>query len=75
MLDAVGWAQPADPPETVDVPITPGMAEQLFNRRYELGHGNIDRLASCDEPDESLWAQIHADRDAAITLHRFAAVA
>jgi hypothetical protein len=75
VLDAVGWAQPADPPASVDVPITLGMAEQLFHRRYELGHANLDRLASCEEPDETLWAQIHADRDAAITLHRFAAIA
>jgi hypothetical protein len=54
VLDAVGWSRPADPPASVDVPITPGMAEQLFHRRYELGHANLDRLASCNEPDESL---------------------
>lgn len=70
VLDAVGWARPDHPPASVDVPITPGMAEQLFYRRYELGHANIDRLAACEEPDERLWAQIHADRKAAVVLHR-----
>ncbi|WP_445149838.1 hypothetical protein [Baekduia sp. Peel2402] len=78
VLDAVGWRRPADPPETVDVPITPGHAEQLFRRRYELGHANIDRFAGRDaEPDEQARAEIDAtiaaDRDAAIVLDRLIA--
>jgi hypothetical protein len=80
VLDAIGWARPTDPPETVDVPITPGLAEQLFQRRYELGHGNIDRLATRDaEPDEQVRAEIDAaiaaDRAAAISLDRLIATA
>jgi hypothetical protein len=75
VLDAIGWRRPTDPPETVDVPITPGHAEQLHQRRYELGHANIDRLATRDaEPDSAVRAQIDAtiaaDRAAAITLDR-----
>ena len=74
VLDVVGWRRPADPPETVDVPITPGHAEQLFRRRYELGHANIDRLAVRDaEPDAEIDATIAADRDAAIVLDRLIA--
>jgi hypothetical protein len=54
VLDAVGWRRPEHPPASVDVPITPGHAEQLFTRRYELGHANIDRLATRDaEPSAS----------------------
>jgi hypothetical protein len=73
VLDAIGWRRPEDPPETVDVPITPGHAEQLFRRRYDLGHTNIDRLATRDaESDPAMRAEIDAaiaaDREAAITL-------
>jgi hypothetical protein len=78
VLDAVGWRRPDEPPETVDVPITPGHAEQLFRRRYDLGHANIDRLATRDaEPDERTRAEIDAaiaaDREAAIVLDRLIA--
>jgi hypothetical protein len=73
VLDAIGWRRPDEPPETVDVPITPGHAEQLFKRRYDLGHTNIDRLATRDaESDPAVRAEIDAtiaaDRQAAITL-------
>jgi hypothetical protein len=75
VMDAVGWRRPEDPPETVDVPITPGHAEQLFRRRYDLGHANIDRLAVRDaEPDGQARAEIDAaiaaDRNAAMLLDR-----
>jgi hypothetical protein len=75
VLDAIGWRRPDDPPETVDVPITPGHAEQLLTRRYELGHTNIDRLATRDaENDPARRAEIDTaiatDRTAAITLDR-----
>jgi hypothetical protein len=71
VLDAVGWRRPEEPLATVDVPITPGHAEQLFRRRYELGHANIDRLAMRDaEPA----AQARAEIDAAIALDREAAI-
>jgi hypothetical protein len=75
VLDAVGWRRPEDPPASVDVPITPGHAEQLFKRRYDLGHTNIDRLATRDtEPDPQkraeLDAVIAADREAIYVLDR-----
>jgi hypothetical protein len=78
VLDAIGWRRPDDPPASVDVPVTSGLAEQLFQRRYELGHGNIDRLAVRDaESDPAVRAEfdaaIEADRQAAITLDRFIA--
>jgi hypothetical protein len=78
VLDAVGWRRPEEPAESVEVPITPGLVEQLFQRRYELGHGNIDRVSVRDaEPDPSVRAQLDAaietDRQAAITLDRFIA--
>jgi hypothetical protein len=74
VLDAIGWCRPDDPPETVAVPITPGHAEQLFRRRYDLGHTNIDRLATDNAlSDPALRAQIDADRQAAGTLDRLIA--
>jgi hypothetical protein len=78
LLDAISWRRPDDPPASVEVPITPGLVEQLFQRRYELGHGNIDRLSVRDaEPDPAVRAQLDAaietDRQAAITLDRFIA--
>jgi hypothetical protein len=80
VLDAIGWRRPDDPPASVDVPITPGHAEQLFARRYDLGHTNIDRLATRDlESDPAVRAEIDqaiaADRQAAITLDRLVATA
>jgi hypothetical protein len=78
VLDAIGWRRPDDPPASVDVPITPGHAEQLLTRRYELGHTNIDRLTTRDaEPDAAVRAEIDvaiaADRQAAIALDRLIA--
>jgi hypothetical protein len=75
VMDAVGWRRPEEPPETVDVPITAGHADQLFTRRYELGHRNIDRLTARDaEPDPAVRAEIDAaiaaDRKAAKVLDR-----
>lgn len=68
----IGWRRPEEPPETVNVPITPGHAEQLFLRRYELGHTNIDRLATRDAESDP---QARAEIDAAITADRRAAAA
>jgi hypothetical protein len=78
VLDVIGWRRPEEPPETGNVPITPGHAEQLFRRRYDLGHTNIDRLATRDsESDparrEEIDAAIAANRQAAITLDRLIA--
>jgi hypothetical protein len=74
-LDAVGWRRSEDPPASIDVPITPGHAEQLFKRRYDLGHTNIDRLAARDaEPDPEKCAEldavIAADREAIYVFDR-----
>jgi hypothetical protein len=78
VLDVIGWRRPEEPPETGNVPITPGHAEQLFRRRYDLGHTNIDRLSTRDsESDparrEEIDAAIAANRQAAITLDRLIA--
>jgi hypothetical protein len=78
VLDAIGWRRPEDPPQTVDVPMTPGFTEQLFRRRYDLGHTNIDRLATRDaESDPARRAEIDAaiaaNRQAALTLDRLIA--
>jgi hypothetical protein len=75
VMDAVGWRRPEEPLESVDVPITAAHAEQLFMRRYELGYGNIDRLAIRDaEPDKDVRAEIDSaiaiDREAAMVLDR-----
>lgn len=45
VLDALGWdaAAGADD-ERVPVPLTRGHVEQLWTRRFELGHANIDRV-------------------------------
>jgi hypothetical protein len=80
VLDAIGWRGPDVPPACVEVPLTPGFTQQLLHRRYDLGHTNIDRLATRDaEPDPAIRAQIDAriaiDRQAAITLDRLIATA
>jgi hypothetical protein len=80
VLDAIGWRRPDVAPASVEVPITPGHAEQLFKRRYDLGHTNIDRLATRDaESDPAVCAEIDAaiaaDRAAAITLDGLIATA
>ena len=48
VLDAIGWRRPEEPPASVDVPFTASFVEQLRQRRYDLGHTNIDRLAGRD---------------------------
>ena len=73
VLDAIGWRRPEPPPATVDVPFTAGFVEQLRQRRYDLGHTNIDRLstrdASTSESQRSLIDQtIDSDRVAALTV-------
>jgi hypothetical protein len=66
VLDAIGWRRPEPPPATVDVPFTAGFVEQLRQRRYDLGHTNIDRVS------QETWdrAVVGRDREAAITLDR-----
>jgi hypothetical protein len=78
VLDAIGWRRPEDPPASVDVPMTPGFTEQILRRRYDLGHTNIDRLATRDaESDPAMRVEIDAaiaaDREAAIALDRLIA--
>jgi hypothetical protein len=78
VLDAIGWRRPNDPPALVEVPITPGHAEQLFKRRYELGLTNLDRLAVRDaEPNSDARAAIDEaiarDQAVAITLDQLIA--
>jgi hypothetical protein len=71
VLDAIGWRRPDEPPASVDVPMTPGFTQQLLRRRYDLGHTNIDRLATRDAHPAAraeIDAAIAADRQAAITL-------
>jgi hypothetical protein len=75
ILDTIGWHRPTTPPTSIDVPLTPRITQQLLHRRYDLGHTNIDRLATRDaEPDPTARAAIDAtiatDRVAAITLDR-----
>jgi hypothetical protein len=66
VLDALGWRRPDDPPAATEVTLTTGFLEQLHQRRYELGHANIDRLAVRDathDPQERarIDAEIAAD--------------
>jgi hypothetical protein len=66
VLDAIGWRPPDDPPPTVDVPFTAGFVEQLRQRRYDLGHTNIDRV------QQRTWDRslVDRDREAAVALDR-----
>jgi hypothetical protein len=80
VLDAIGWRRPDVAPSCVEVPLTPGLTQQLLHRRYDLGHTNIDRLAIRDaERDPAVRAEIDAsiaaDRQAAITLDDLIATA
>jgi hypothetical protein len=73
VLDAIGWRRPEPPPATVDVPFTAGFVEQLRQRRYDLGHTNIDRLSVLDAERDSevrlrVARELDADRMAATVL-------
>jgi hypothetical protein len=75
VLDAVGWCRPDNPSATVDVPFTAGFVDQLRTRRYDLGHTNIDRLATRDAEDDLdairiIDEAISRDRDMARALDR-----
>jgi hypothetical protein len=66
VLDTVGWRRPADPPATLDVPLTFGHVDHLRHRRFDLGATNLDRLPPDNGP-------ISAECLAAITVDRLAA--
>jgi hypothetical protein len=75
VLDAIGWRRPDDPPATVTVPLTAGFVDQLRARRYDLGHANIDRLATRDNEQDpeaiaALNEAIVSDRRAARALDK-----
>jgi hypothetical protein len=77
VLDAIGWRRPDDPPATVDVPFTVGFVEQLRQRRYDLGHTNIDRLAVRDAVSDAgekarTDEEIERDRLSAIAIDALA---
>jgi len=79
VLDAIGWRRPEDPPATVEVPVTAGFVEQLRQRRYDLGHSNIDRLTIRDAEGASderarIDAEIDSDRMAAIAIDNLVGV-
>jgi hypothetical protein len=78
VLDAIGWRRPEDPLATVDVPLTAGFVDQLRQRRYDLGHTNIDRLSTRDAEDDDgerarIDAEVEADRFAAIVIDELCA--
>jgi hypothetical protein len=73
VLDAIGWRRPDNPSATVDVPFTAGFVEQLRQRRYDLGHTNIDRLSVLDAEYDAqertrIGAALESDRAAAVVL-------
>jgi hypothetical protein len=72
-IEAIGW-EPDPDAIAVEVPLTAGLVEQLYRRRYELGAANFDRLdalagASAEEAAR-LRAEIEADRLAGQALDR-----
>jgi hypothetical protein len=74
VLDAVGWDQPTNPPDTIDVPLTSGYVDLLRERREDLGLAMADRLPDADEPiSASTLAAVTEDRDAALVLDRLIA--
>lgn len=75
LITAVGWDpdKASTDTETVEVPLTDDLVEQLRQRRYDLAFTNKDRLDGLDvnqpiEPD--LLAEITVDRLAAVALDR-----
>jgi hypothetical protein len=73
VLDAVGWRRPEDPPASVDVPLTSGLVNRLYLRRYDLGLANIDRLEALDREGgdiADIRPALDTDRLAAQTLDR-----
>jgi hypothetical protein len=72
-IEAIGW-EPDPDAIAVEVPLTAGLVEQLYRRRYELGLANFDRLdalagASAEEATR-LRAEIEANRLAGQALDR-----
>jgi len=71
VLDTIGWRRPEPPPATVDVPFTAGFVERLRERRYDLGHTNIDRLDMKDMATSSDTAhELDAEIAAALVAIR-----
>jgi hypothetical protein len=76
VIDAVGWAwSPETDQRAVEIPLTDGLADQLFRRRCDLRATNLDRLEALDEaktPKEivKLRTEITIDRLAARALDR-----
>ena len=73
LITAVGWEPDPNEPETVEVPLTDDLVEQLRHRRYDCAFTNKDRLEGLDvnEPiDPDLLAEITTDRLAAQALYR-----
>ena len=74
VLDAVGWDQPTNPPDTIDVPLTSGYVDLLRERGEDLGLATVDRLPDPGEPvSTALLVAIDADRDAALVLDQLIA--
>jgi hypothetical protein len=74
VLDTVDWERPANPPATIDVPLTSGYVDLLRERREDLGLATTDRLPEADEPiSAETLAAITANRDAAQVLDRLIA--
>jgi hypothetical protein len=74
VLEAIGWESDPDA-GPVEVPLTPGLVEQLYRRRYELGTANFERLdaltaAVTAEKATTIRAEIEADRLAGQALDR-----
>lgn len=72
-IEAIGWERDPDA-VAVEVPLTPGLVEQLYRRRYELGDLNFERLealaTATPEEAATLRAGIEADRLAGQALDR-----
>jgi hypothetical protein len=69
VLDAVGWSGSAGAAEPVAVPLTAGHVQQLWRRRRELGHTNIDRVGGGGDI-ATMRPAIDATRVAAQVLDR-----